>query len=131
MQLSFESERDIQMHVTSHLLTEGSNGHECRLCLRVLSSPLQLQTHLIEHTFAGCPTFTCYICTSVFTTAQGLQAHMLEHGLAARPYDCPRCSQRFFFRAELDNHSYVHLEDNTIEEKGKVFNHFQQTVLLS
>jgi hypothetical protein len=39
---------------------------------------------------------------------------MLEHGLAARPYDCSRCSLRFFFRAELDNHSYSHLEEDAV-----------------
>jgi hypothetical protein len=39
---------------------------------------------------------------------------MLEHGLAARPYDYSRCSLRFFFRAELDNHSYNHLEEDAV-----------------
>lgn len=33
---------------------------------------------------------------------------MLEHGLAARPYDCSHCGLRFFFRAELDNHTLGH-----------------------
>ncbi|XP_075215427.1 zinc finger protein 423 homolog [Lycorma delicatula] len=125
-QLSFENEREIQLHVASHLLTEGNGtGHECRLCLRMLATPFQLQTHLIEHTFAGCPTFTCYLCSAVFTTAQGLQAHMLEHGLAARPYDCPRCSLRFFFRAELDNHSYTHLDEESSDEQNKTSPYYQ------
>ncbi|KAJ9590409.1 hypothetical protein L9F63_016570, partial [Diploptera punctata] len=110
-QVSFETEREIQMHVATHLLTEGSS-HECHLCRRLLATPLKLQAHLIEHTFAGCGSFTCYLCSAVFTAAQGLQQHMLEHGLAARPYDCSHCSLRFFFRAELDNHSFSHLEEN-------------------
>ncbi|XP_054279074.1 zinc finger protein 423 homolog [Macrosteles quadrilineatus] len=118
-QVSFETEKEIQQHVATHLMSEGGSGLECRLCMRVLGSPLQLQTHLIEHTFAGCPTFTCYICSAVFTAAHGLQAHMLEHGLAARPYDCPSCSQRFFFRAELDNHSFVHLDEENREDRQK------------
>ncbi|CAH0394786.1 unnamed protein product [Bemisia tabaci] len=113
-QISLETEQEMQLHVASHMLSDGLSGLECRLCLRVLGSPLQLQTHLIEHTFAGCPAFTCYICSSVFTAAAGLQSHILEHGLAARPYDCPRCSSRFFFRAELDNHSFIHLEEDAI-----------------
>ncbi|GFG36552.1 hypothetical protein Cfor_06174, partial [Coptotermes formosanus] len=112
-QVSFETEREIQMHVATHLLTEGSS-HECHLCRRLLATPLKLQAHLIEHTFAGCGSFTCYLCSAVFTAAQGLQQHMLEHGLAARPYDCSRCSLRFFFRAELDNHSYSHLEEDAV-----------------
>ncbi|XP_069681891.1 zinc finger protein 423 isoform X2 [Periplaneta americana] len=112
-QVSFETEREIQMHVATHLLTEGSS-HECHLCRRMLATPLKLQAHLIEHTFAGCGSFTCYLCSAVFTAAQGLQQHMLEHGLAARPYDCSRCSLRFFFRAELDNHSYSHLEEDAV-----------------
>lgn len=111
--MSFETEREIQMHVATHLLTEGSS-HECHLCRRLLATPLKLQAHLIEHTFAGCGSFTCYLCSAVFTAAQGLQQHMLEHGLAARPYDCSRCSLRFFFRAELDNHSYSHLEEDAV-----------------
>ncbi|PSN39500.1 Zinc finger protein 521 [Blattella germanica] len=110
-QMSFETEREIQMHVATHLLTEGSS-HECHLCRRLLATPLKLQAHLIEHTFAGCGSYTCYLCSAVFTAAQGLQQHMLEHGLAARPYDCSRCSLRFFFRAELDNHSYSHSDES-------------------
>lgn len=27
-----------------------------------------------------------------------------EHGLGARPYDCSKCTLKFFFRAELDHH---------------------------
>ncbi|KAE8737294.1 Zinc finger protein-like [Frankliniella occidentalis] len=107
-QASFETERDIRLHVSAHLLAEGSAANECRLCRRQLSTPLQLQLHLIEHTFAGCASFTCYICSAVFTAARGLQAHMLEHGLSARPYDCSHCGLRFFFRAELDNHTLGH-----------------------
>lgn len=133
-QASFESERDIRLHVSAHLLAEGSAANECRLCRRQLSTPLQLQLHLIEHTFAGCASFTCYICSAVFTASRGLQvsylplrypvrshpaqvitwpfacfqAHMLEHGLSARPYDCSHCGLRFFFRAELDNHTLGH-----------------------
>lgn len=33
---------------------------------------------------------------------------MLEHGLHARPYDCNLCSEKYFFRAELDNHLIEH-----------------------
>nr|CAD7458886.1 unnamed protein product [Timema tahoe] len=116
-QISFETEREIQLHVATHLLTEGSS-HECHLCRRLLSTPLKLQAHLIEHTFAGCGSYTCYLCSAVFTASQGLQQHMLEHGLAARPYDCSRCSLRFFFRAELDNHSYSHLEEAMVGGSG-------------
>ncbi|PNF19514.1 Zinc finger protein 423 [Cryptotermes secundus] len=112
-QKSCETEHEIQLHVATHMLTEGSS-HECHLCRRLLTTPLKLQTHLIEHTFAGCGSFTCYLCSAVFTAAQGLHQHMLEHGLDARPYDCSRCSQRFFFRAELDNHSYSHDEEEAV-----------------
>lgn len=34
-----------------------------------------------------------------------MQSHLLqEHGLGARPYDCPKCTLKFFFNAELDHH---------------------------
>ncbi|XP_039275999.1 zinc finger protein 423 homolog [Nilaparvata lugens] len=141
-QLSFDSEREIQLHVASHLLSEGAlpgvgqpapgtlpgagSGEECRLCLRVLPSRLQLQTHLIEHTFAGCSTFTCYLCSAVFTAAHGLQSHMMEHGPDARPYDCPRCPLKFFFRAELDNHSYTHLDESDKEQRVATPSHHRQ-----
>lgn len=108
-QATFESEQEVRVHVQAHV---SGGGLECRLCRRSLGSPMQLQAHLIEHTFAGCGGFTCYLCSAVFTAAAGLQHHMLAHGLAARPYDCARCGLKFFFRAELDNHSYTHLEDD-------------------
>ncbi|XP_065207547.1 zinc finger protein 423 homolog isoform X2 [Planococcus citri] len=85
-QVSFDNEKEIQHHVASHVMIDGLNGHECRLC------------------------------RSVFTTAQGLQTHILEHGLAARPYDCSRCKQKFFFTSELEHHSYVHLEEMALSE---------------
>ncbi|XP_054720723.1 zinc finger protein 423-like, partial [Uloborus diversus] len=110
-QMSFESETDIQAHVTCHVLNEGTH-HECRLCHEVLDSPSKLQCHLIEHTFEGSSHYTCYLCASVFTGPHLLQRHMLDHGLEARPYDCPECQQKFFFRAELENHSFVHVWEN-------------------
>ncbi|XP_063867881.1 uncharacterized protein LOC135104410 isoform X1 [Scylla paramamosain] len=108
-QESFASEAEIEAHVASHLLHEGS-VHECHLCRATFDTPLRLQCHLIEHTFEGCGSFTCYMCSSVFTTASRLQQHMVEHGLSARPYDCHHCHQRFFFRAELENHALSHPE---------------------
>ncbi|KAF8771154.1 Zinc finger protein 423 like protein [Argiope bruennichi] len=110
-QMSFESEADIQAHVTCHVLHEGTQ-HECKLCHEVLDSPSKLQCHLIEHTFEGSSHFTCYLCASVFTSSHLLQRHMLDHGLDARPYDCSECRQKFFFRAELENHSFVHIWEN-------------------
>ncbi|GFY76429.1 zinc finger protein 423 [Trichonephila inaurata madagascariensis] len=110
-QMSFESEADIQAHVTCHVLHEGTQ-HECKLCHEVMDSPSKLQCHLIEHTFEGSSHFTCYICASVFTSSHLLQRHMLDHGLDARPYDCSECRQKFFFRAELENHSFVHVWEN-------------------
>lgn len=105
------------------------NTHECYLCRRLFSKPLELQAHLIEHTFAGCGSYTCYLCSAVFTAAHGLQNHILEHGLAARPYDCPKCNIKFFFRAELDNHNYTHLNDNeNLNEDEKFFNSQEECV---
>lgn len=92
--------------------------HDCRLCRRALGSPTRLQAHLIEHTFAGIGAFTCYLCSAVFTSAAGLQRHLPEHASAPRPYDCGRCGVKFFFRAELDNHSFVHLEEAEIAQRA-------------
>ena len=108
----FPTEAEIQAHVATHLLTEGCD-HDCRLCRTKFDTPLKLQTHLIEHTFSGCAGFTCYLCGSMFTAAANLQKHMFEHGLAAKPYDCSHCHLKFFFRAELDNHLFIHENDQT------------------
>lgn len=108
-QMSFATEAKIQQHIKKeHLEVAGKTSMEalrCHLCLFEANSPLQLQSHLIEHTFAGCAALSCYICQSLFTAPIGLQNHMLqEHGLGARPYDCSQCTLKFFFRAELDHH---------------------------
>lgn len=71
----------------------------------------KLREHLVEHTFAGCEDrgFICYICSSVFTGPTGLLAHMEDiHGNNAKPYDCSRCPAKFFFRAELEHHAFMH-----------------------
>ncbi|XP_072943153.1 zinc finger protein 423 homolog isoform X2 [Epargyreus clarus] len=95
-----------------------STDHDCRLCRRTLGSPTSLQAHLIEHTFAGIGAFTCYLCQAVFTSAAGLQRHLPEHAAAPRPYDCGRCGVKFFFRAELDNHAFVHLEEAELAQRA-------------
>ncbi|XP_034835743.2 zinc finger protein 423 homolog isoform X1 [Maniola hyperantus] len=94
------------------------SDHDCRLCRRTLGSPTRLQAHLIEHTFAGIGAFTCYLCSAMFTSAAGLQRHLPEHATAPRPYDCGRCGLKFFFRAELDNHAFVHLEEAEIAQRA-------------
>uniref|UniRef100_A0A336LY32 CSON005564 protein n=1 Tax=Culicoides sonorensis TaxID=179676 RepID=A0A336LY32_CULSO len=84
---------------------------ECNLCKKVFTSAAKLQEHLVEHTFAGCEDrgFICYICSSVFTGSNGLILHMQqEHGNNAKPYDCSRCPAKFFFRAELEHHDFIH-----------------------
>lgn len=108
-QVSFATEEKIQEHVKKeHLESSGKESVDalrCHLCLFDANSPLQLQSHLIEHTFAGCTALSCYICQALFTAPIGLQNHMIQqHGLGARPYDCNFCELKFFFRAELDQH---------------------------
>ncbi|XP_076260817.1 uncharacterized protein LOC143196830 isoform X1 [Rhynchophorus ferrugineus] len=81
---------------------------QCYLCKKAFSSKEHLQVHLIEHNFFGINQFSCYVCSSVFTGAGGLQSHLCEHNLTEKPYQCSQCSAGFFFRAELDNHRYLH-----------------------
>lgn len=38
-----------------------------------------------------------------------------EHGLNARPYDCSKCTSKFFFKAELDHHALMF---HRIDEKS-------------
>ncbi|XP_043258292.1 zinc finger protein 423 homolog [Colletes gigas] len=127
-QMSFPTEAKIQQHVRKeHLEASGRASIEalrCHLCLFEAGSPLQLQSHLIEHTFAGCAALSCYICQSLFTAPIGLQNHMLqEHGLGARPYDCSKCTLKFFFRAELDHHVLTfHRLEETSPSNGNVQN---------
>ena len=127
----FATEAEIQAHVASHLLAEGSL-HPCRLCGRQFDTPLKLQTHLIEHTFAGCPAYACYLCGCLFTAAVNLQRHMFEqHGAAAestllRPYDCSQCHLKFFFRAELENHLLSHVEQQIQQQQEEVNRQQQQ-----
>lgn len=84
------------------------NENECHLCKQFFCSSDKLQIHLIEHNFYGINQYSCYVCSSVFTGASGLQNHMLEHNLETKPYECSACRMSFFFRAELDNHRFVH-----------------------
>ncbi|KAG8179036.1 hypothetical protein JTE90_016046 [Oedothorax gibbosus] len=115
-QISFETEVEIQEHVKTHVLQEGIH-HVCHICKKVFDSPAKLQCHLIEHTYEGSSSYRCYLCNASFTSSHLIQQHMLEHRLDARPYDCEHCPQKFFFRAELDNHAFIHLvstKDNGI-----------------
>lgn len=75
--MSFATEEKIQEHVKKeHLESSGKESVDalrCHLCLFDANSPLQLQSHLIEHTFAGCTALSCYICQALFTAPIGLQ----------------------------------------------------------
>ncbi|XP_036330098.1 zinc finger protein 423 homolog [Rhagoletis pomonella] len=92
----------------------------CNICKLVLPHTQKLQEHLVEHTFAGCEErgFNCYICSAIFTAPSGLLSHMHEHGLQFRPYDCNNCSDKFFFRAELEHHLLAH----EIQDVGELRN---------
>ncbi|XP_067629226.1 zinc finger protein 423 homolog isoform X2 [Eurosta solidaginis] len=82
----------------------------CNICKLMLPNVPKLQEHLVEHTFAGCEErgFKCYVCSAIFTASNGLLSHMHQHGLQYRPYDCNRCIEKFFFRAELQHHMLAH-----------------------
>lgn len=111
-QKSFATEEEIHSHIATHVIEDGV-FHQCGLCVQYFDSPSKLQCHLIEHSFAGCQEFQCYLCNLVFSLAAPLMQHMLKaHSFDERPYDCANadCRQKFFFRAELDNHMLtVHL----------------------
>ncbi|GFU43993.1 zinc finger protein [Nephila pilipes] len=106
-QQSFNTEPEIKAHVNIHVREDGVN-HRCHICQKNFDSPSKLQCHLIEHTYEGSTIYSCYLCSSVFTASYLIQQHMLEHGLDKRPYDCSFCHQKFFFSAELENHSFCH-----------------------
>ncbi|XP_018793118.1 PREDICTED: zinc finger protein 423 homolog [Bactrocera latifrons] len=93
----------------------------CNICKLILPCTQKLQEHLVEHTFAGCEErgFNCYICSAVFTAPSGLLSHMHEHGLQSRPYDCNLCSEKFFFRTELEHHLLSHEKRQLLESKNK------------
>uniref|UniRef100_UPI00358ECABF zinc finger protein 423 isoform X2 n=1 Tax=Myxine glutinosa TaxID=7769 RepID=UPI00358ECABF len=105
-QMTFESEREIQVHVANHMIEEGIN-HECKLCSQTFDSPAKLQCHLIEHSFEGMGgTFKCPVCFTVFVQACRLQQHIFSaHGQDDKIYDCSHCPQKFFFQTELQNHT--------------------------
>ncbi|XP_059480698.1 zinc finger protein 423 isoform X2 [Neocloeon triangulifer] len=117
-QLSFHTEAEVRNHV--EVAHAPDSGQRCRLCQESFDTPLRLQVHLIEHTFVGCPTFACYLCGAVFTAATGLQRHMNSHGASNKPYDCSKCHLRFFFRAELENHQFVHVGEEMMLDKKQL-----------
>lgn len=82
----------------------------CNLCQKSFTTPIELEEHLIEHSFRGCEErgYNCYICSAIFTLPAGLHQHMIEHGPSYRPYDCNLCAKKFYFRAELENHLIDH-----------------------
>ncbi|XP_018582161.1 zinc finger protein 423 isoform X1 [Scleropages formosus] len=105
-QMTFETEREIQIHVANHMIEEGIN-HECKLCNQMFDSPAKLLCHLIEHSFEGMGgTFKCPVCFTVFVQASKLQQHIFAvHGQEDKIYDCSQCPQKFFFQTELQNHT--------------------------
>ncbi|KAG7468675.1 hypothetical protein MATL_G00145840 [Megalops atlanticus] len=112
-QMTFETEREIQIHVANHMigepvqLQEEGINHECKLCNQMFDSPAKLLCHLIEHSFEGMGgTFKCPVCFTVFVQANKLQQHIFAvHGQEDKIYDCSQCPQKFFFQTELQNHT--------------------------
>ncbi|XP_053356232.1 zinc finger protein 423 isoform X3 [Clarias gariepinus] len=113
-QMTFETEREIQIHVANHMIGEPAKlpseegiNHECKLCNQMFDSPAKLLCHLIEHSFEGMGgTFKCPVCFTVFVQANKLQQHIFAvHGQEDKIYDCSQCPQKFFFQTELQNHT--------------------------
>ncbi|KAF4531913.1 hypothetical protein B566_EDAN000942 [Ephemera danica] len=123
-QISFATELEVRSHVES--THNSDDSQRCHLCQESFDTPLKLQCHLIEHTFAGCPTFACYLCGAVFTASAGLQRHMVSHGPNSKPYDCNKCHLKFYFRSELDNHAFTHdqkLDNNDLQLDSSLHKH--------
>lgn len=96
--------------ITAKLIADSLPEHYCNLCQKSLNTAIELEEHLIEHSFRGCEErgYNCYICSAIFTLPSGLHQHMIEHGPSYRPYDCSLCAKKFYFRAELENHLIDH-----------------------
>jgi len=110
-QQSFSSEREVRVHVATHVLQDGS-VHRCLLCGatadRTFDSPARLQAHLVaDHELAGVGEAGCDICGLTMYGPVAARQHALEHSPAAWKHACGRCPLRFFFAAELRNHELV------------------------
>jgi zinc finger protein 423 len=117
-QESFNSELEVRVHVTCHVINEG-NVHECRLCASsstspvTFDSPARLQTHIIaEHEFGAAADSSpvvrpCAVCGATLVGPVAARAHAIEHGPSSWPHACQRCPLRFYFAAELRNHQLV------------------------
>lgn len=103
---------DIQMTKDTPIksIVEPLPEHYCNLCQKSFGISIELEEHLIEHSFRGCEErgYNCYICSAIFTLPCGLHQHMIEHGPSYRPYDCNLCAKKFYFRAALENHLIDH-----------------------
>lgn len=101
-----------QLNKSAAFLSTENKVISCNLCKNVLLNAQKLQEHLIEHTFRGTNGYICYICSSIFTSALGLQQHIQEHekdsGSNIKPYECNLCSEKYFFRTELEHHQLDH-----------------------
>uniref|UniRef100_A0A3Q3VWE4 Zinc finger protein 423 n=1 Tax=Mola mola TaxID=94237 RepID=A0A3Q3VWE4_MOLML len=114
-QMTFETEREIQIHVANHMIEEGIN-HECKLCNQMFDSPAKLLCHLIEHSFEGMGgTFKCPVCFTVFVQANKLQQHIFAvHGQEDKIYDCSQCPQKLIFLHLLLHSLHQHAENRTV-----------------
>uniref|UniRef100_A0A3Q3EJ49 Zinc finger protein 423 n=1 Tax=Labrus bergylta TaxID=56723 RepID=A0A3Q3EJ49_9LABR len=133
-QMTFETEREIQIHVANHMIEEGIN-HECKLCNQMFDSPAKLLCHLIEHSFEGMGgTFKCPVCFTVFVQANKLQQHIFAvHGQEDKIYDCSQCPQKFFFQTELQvGHLPKHSQKYVCilaKEKTEIFKYLLPRIL--
>ncbi|GIX91440.1 zinc finger protein 521 [Caerostris extrusa] len=102
-QMNFSTNEEAQAHIKTHVSQEGPD-HRCHICPKVFDTPFKLTCHLIEHNFEPSSVYACYMCEASFTSPHLIRDHMVEHGMHVRRFDCLFCYQRFFFKAELDNH---------------------------
>ena len=98
-QRSFASERDVRLHVATHVLHDG-NVHRCLLCDdaadATFDSPARLQAHLVaEHELAGVAETACGVCGAALYGPAGARQHALEHSPASWKHACSRCPLRF------------------------------------
>ncbi|EPQ16471.1 Zinc finger protein 423 [Myotis brandtii] len=94
-QMTFENEREIQIHVANHMI--------------VFVQANKLQQHIFAVHGQEDKIYDCTQCPQKFFFQTELQANKLQqhifavHGQEDKIYDCTQCPQKFFFQTELQN----------------------------
>lgn len=109
----FATKSQVKLHLNAHLKIRKQSMRpkklKCLQCGKLCQGPSALKTHSLSH--SGERPYQCTQCPKQFRYQGGLKNHFeANHCVRERKYICDYCNVKFYSKATLIRHLYIHTD---------------------